>query len=286
MIRGSKSSMAAAVADVMALVPWWAGCALALLSYLLLHRVATQEDVAIISNAQSSPLLTQDIWRTFAFFGQYLLPPLCLADAAFSALQRHRRQKSIGEVTGSKAADALDGISWQQFELLVGEAFRRQGFQVAGNRGGADSGVDLVLRKGGEKFFAQCKQWKSSTVGVTVVRELYGVMAAKGATGGFVVTSGRFTNEAKRFAGGRNVKLIDGSTLFKLIKKVQTARAEGDSEPAMQEAFAPTHAFATPSCPQCAKPMVQHTAKRANTAGRAFWGCSDYPACRGKRKID
>ncbi len=39
-------------------------------------------------------------------------------------------------------------------------------------------------------------------VGVDVVRELYGVMAAKGATGGFVVTSGRFTEDAKAFAQG------------------------------------------------------------------------------------
>ena len=46
-------------------------------------------------------------------------------------------------------------------------------------------------------------------VGVDVVRELYGVMAARGATGGFVVTSGRFTEEANRFASGRNVTLVD-----------------------------------------------------------------------------
>jgi restriction system protein len=45
-------------------------------------------------------------------------------------------------------------------------------------------------------FLVQCKQWKAFKVGVQVVRELYGLMAAHGAAGGFVVTSGRFTDEA------------------------------------------------------------------------------------------
>ena len=33
-----------------------------------------------------------------------------------------------------------------------------------------------------EKFLVQCKQGKAYIVGVDVVRELYGVMAAKGAS--------------------------------------------------------------------------------------------------------
>ncbi|KJA09014.1 hypothetical protein RP29_18765, partial [Acidovorax temperans] len=75
--------------------------------------------------------------------------------------------------------------------------------------------------KGTEKFLVQCKQWKAFKVGVDVVRELYGVMAARGATGGFVVTSGRFTAEAKAFAEGRNVQLVDGPRLFSMIKQAK-----------------------------------------------------------------
>jgi len=59
----------------------------------------------------------------------------------------------------------------------------------------------------------QCEQWRAFKVGVDVVRELYGVVAATGAIGGFVVTSGRFTSEASAFASGRNVTLIDGAAL-------------------------------------------------------------------------
>ena len=81
----------------------------------------------------------------------------------------------------------------------------------------ADGGVDLVLKKNNETHFVQCKQWKAYKVGVQIVRELYGVMAAKGAVGGYVVTSGVFTDEAKSFAEGRNIELIDGNILTEWI---------------------------------------------------------------------
>lgn len=50
-------------------------------------------------------------------------------------------------------------------------------------------------------------------------------MAAKGATGGFVVTSGRFTEDAKAFTQGRNVQLVDGPELLAMIKRAQRSLA-------------------------------------------------------------
>ncbi len=40
----------------------------------------------------------------------------------------------------------------------------------------------------------------------------------------------------------------------------------------------------TPSCPKCNKPMRLRTAKQGSNAGSQFWGCSDYPNCKGTRK--
>ena len=34
-------------------------------------------------------------------------------------------------------------------------------------------------------------------------------------------------------------------------------------------------------CPRCGAPMVLRTAKRGDRAGKQFYGCSKYPACRG-----
>ena len=55
-------------------------------------------------------------------------------------------------------------------------------------------------------------------VSVQVVRELYGVMAARGAASGIVVTSGTFTQDAIKFASGRNVRLIAGDDLRELVR--------------------------------------------------------------------
>ncbi len=287
MARRRKSSAVEDWVDLIAMLPWWAGCVLAFVIYVLLHRVAAQPVLTAVAPGQIGPAMVQTLWRTFASIGQYLLPLICLFGAAVSAYRRRHRQHLMAGVVGSKAADALDHMSWQEFELLVGEAFRLQGYQVTetGGGGGADGGIDLVLRKGGEKYLVQCKQWKSFSVGVTVVRELYGVMAAKGAAGGFVVTSGRFTDEAKAFASGLNVKLIDGPLLHGLIKQAIASQGVGARSAAGQEAPSPAAATAPPSCPVCTKPMVRRTAKRGNQPGNAFWGCSGYPACRGTRPI-
>ena len=38
-----------------------------------------------------------------------------------------------------------------------------------------------------------------------------------------------------------------------------------------------------PHCPNCNKVMVSRVAKRGSVAGRNFWGCPEYPRCRGTR---
>ncbi len=123
-------------------------------------------------------------------------------------------------------------------------------------------------------------------MGVDVVRQLYGVMAAKGATGGFVVTSGRFTEDAIGFASGRNVTLIDGPKLHGLLGQAKSgldrSPASSDAVPIVPSGVAPSQSM---SCPLCAKSMVRRTAKRGANAGGAFWGCAGYPTCRGTRPI-
>lgn len=38
-----------------------------------------------------------------------------------------------------------------------------------------------------------------------------------------------------------------------------------------------------PHCPTCNKVMVPRVSKRGGMAGRNFWGCPEYPRCRGTR---
>lgn len=291
MARRKKTSPVEDLMDLVAMLPWWAGVGLAFVSYLLLHGVASQAVVAATQPGQMGTMVTQTLWKTFASIGQYALPIICVAGAGMSAWRRHERKQLVVDVAQSKASDALDGMSWPEFEMLVGEGFRLQGYKVVETGGGGpDGGVDLVLtrpgKNGGEKFLVQCKQWRAFKVGVDVVRELYGVMAAKGATGGFVVTSGRFTEDAISFASGRNVTLIDGPKLHGLLRQAKTVNDRSAARLAeasfVQPGAAPTQ---TSSCPLCSKPMARRTAKRGANAGGEFWGCTGYPACRGTRPI-
>lgn len=304
MAKRRKSSTAEDLMDLVALLPWWAGVVLALVSYWVLHAIATRPLPAAQSAQQIGQLTTTAIWQGLATGGQYLLPMICLFGAVMSAVRRQRRRALFDTTSVSNSADALQNMSWQQFELLVGEGFRRRGYTVKEvGGGGADGGVDLVLTKAGEKSFVQCKQWKAFKVSVSTVRELYGVMAAHGAAGGFVVTSGRFTQEAAAFASGRNIRLIDGPALMQFLRE---ARGKAEASSSLSKAASP-HATAAsarsaesagvaqameptmsahPLCPRCDRPMVRRVAKRGIAAGKAFWGCSDFSAgCRGTREI-
>ena len=277
-----KTSAVEDLLDLGAMLPWWGGVALAVISYLVLHGLTGFAAASVTRPGQVIGLM----FGSLAIMGQYLIPPIFLLGAAISAWKRSKRTELISNVAQAKGANALDGMSWREFEMLVGEAFRLQGFDVVETGGGgADGGVDLVLRKGSEKFLVQCKQWKAYKVGVDIVRALYGVMAATRATGGFVVTSGTFTAEAKAFADGLNVTLMDGQRLFGMVQQARQARA---SKKGNVESIAEIQSTAHPSaqsCPVCASSMVKRTAKKGANAGSQFWGCAKYPGCRGTRAM-
>jgi restriction system protein len=282
MARRRRKSNAEAVTEVIALLPWWGCLMLAVASWVMFHFVATRP----VATPDASGRLGTDFFLGVWFRGisialQYAAPMVCIFAAIMSYVQRKKRAALLAEATGSTSADALNGISWREFELLVGEAFRVQGYQVKEQGGAqADGGVDLVLRKGSEVFLVQCKQWKAFKVGVDVVRELYGVMAARGAAGGFVVTSGRFTEDAVAFASGRNVRLVDGTKLFGLLRQ---ARSSLSAAPAVVAASDQGSASTTPLCPKCNAAMVRRTARKGANGGTQFWGCSRFPACHGTR---
>jgi restriction system protein len=272
-----RTSAAEDFVDLVAMLPWWGGVAAAVGFYLVLHRYAAPPDLSAVAPGQAAAVLLQGgIISAFARIGQYLLPFLCLLAALISFLRRRKRQGLLRDAAHSSDAKPLDGISWRDFEMLVGEAYRTQGYAVTETGGGgADGGVDLLLRKEGKTYLVQCKQWKAFTVPVNIVRELYGVMVHRKADGGFVITSGRFTADAAAFAKGKNIQLVDGA---KLIAQIRSAGAV----PAAAPATAPVESE-QPSCPQCGSGMVRRTAKKGTNAGNQFWGCSRYPQCRGVR---
>jgi hypothetical protein len=68
----------------------------------------------------------------------------------------------------------------------------------------------------------------------------------------------------------------------KLIRSVRSARAarQANSGNNANVGFA-----GGIHCPICNSQMVKRTARRGAKAGEHFWGCYNYPTCRGTRPI-
>lgn len=275
-----KQSVLADLVVICSRLHWSVSVGLAAISYVVLHHFAGLPHAAPNGLSGMGQFVGRQLGITLASFFQYVLPICFVAGAVVSVFQQRRNGKLHARVAAAPTRNALEGMSWRDFEAIVGETFRRKGFEVLSRGGkGPDGGVDIELRLGTDKYLVQCKQWKTKQVGVAVVRELFGVMTAEHAVGGFVVASGQFTEEARRFVEGRAIELVDTQVLLQMVQETQvTGRTVPSNLPASS-----TEQRANPTCPRCGSAMALKRAKRGAGAGQEFWGCTTYPGCRGTR---
>jgi len=268
---------------IAAKMPWQAGLVLALLSFIGLHIIAVHfaSPLGASDKGHIDALVTHTFLATVAPLAEVIIPPALVLGAGVSAW---RRSRASALFDGTGPAAAAKPLSWSEFEQLVAELFRRQGYAVTENLlGGADGGVDLVLMKGNEHALVQCKNWRAQPVGASVVRELKGVMATRGIPCGFVVSSGTFTSQAKAFAAEARISLVDGQQLMSIRRQLSKPAVghEGAKFGAITELATVDATDAPPACPRCGRPMVRRQARRGTNAGGEFWGCGSFPRCRG-----
>jgi restriction system protein len=205
-------------------LPWWMGPPMAGVAYVLL-RFAFPALAGVFPHPDVSPV--QQGAHNFLDPAVGGLPERLAPWAAglvlfmwlVSLLRKWKRS-----VLFHNAADPtyLRGMHWQDFEELVGEYYRRNGFWVEQHGGAmADGGIDLVLKKEDRTTLVQCKHWKARKVGVRPVRAFLGVMNHKNASKGIMVTSGHFTNEARDFAHQNRIELVEGHQLADMIHAVR-----------------------------------------------------------------
>ncbi len=180
------------------------------------------------------------------------------------ARERGRARAAAIDDTGSIAA--LRRKPWGEFEILVGEAFRRKGYLVK-QRGGfqRDRGTDLIAERGSERVIIQCKHWLRWKVHEDAVKVLYADVTSQGFTEGWLVTSGHFTGYAVRWAKGKPIRLVDGPGLIDLIGSGSAVT----SPPRATRRV--TESEQTPVCPNCGS-QLGHLANRYDQS--RFWGCS------------
>lgn len=262
--------------DDVAAMPWPIGLGIGICGYLAISHVAP----ALLARGDSmAARMFASLGSLFNLFGWLCLIACTLA--AFASWLRARRTRELLDTR--RGLDDIAALGWRDFERLVGEAYRRRGYTVEETGlGGADGGIDLVLRRDGKRILVQCKQWRREKVPVNVVREMYGLLTHHRADAVHIAALGGFTPDAAKFAAGKPIELVDGATLLAMIREAQGAGQGGAGPgPRIEPALAASTDSATaPECPRCGAAMVRRKNRRDASE---FWGCSRFPACKATR---
>ncbi|NVK23737.1 MAG: restriction endonuclease [Gammaproteobacteria bacterium] len=250
-------------------LPWQVSAVLSISAYLILTLV--------IPNIVTPSPITQPLVQALHNYAIYIAAFLILP-APFAYLNSRKKRLRLET---QKTLETIKQLSWQEFEQLIAEYYRRLGFSVSENtQAGPDGGVDIVLNKDNEVILVQCKQYRNKPVGVSVVREMFGIKEANRANKVVVVTTCHFTKEAIKFAADKDIELIGGNMLMPMIQSVQI-----DSKVVVENIITEGQSRAIKTCPKCGASLVLRTAKKGSNAGNQFWGCSTYPKCRFTKNI-
>jgi HJR/Mrr/RecB family endonuclease len=147
-------------------------------------------------------------------------------DELFSLFDLKVRPNRPAAPTSSKQIRLAD-IGPYDFEILVADLYRKQNFHVEHTGGSGDGGVDVLAERktstGVERYVIQCKH-VSSPVGPEVLRSHWGVVSSDLSYNvGVVVTSSEFTADARAFARGKRLDLIDRQKLVELLRQWEVA---------------------------------------------------------------
>jgi restriction system protein len=198
-------------------MPWWAGVPLAIVTYLVFDFLAHLFGLAhggidgIICGY--APLIAR------------YAPPVILFVWVVAVIQQTYRVHLLRSRPGIEPIRAL---SWREFEILVREAIRSQGYTFEERSGAQPDGrMEFVARRAGESILIQCKQWKDWRVGVRAVRELYLRLHFDGTSSAVIITTGEFTRAAQDYAEGEPIRLMDGAALVEFINPCAGRRETG-----------------------------------------------------------
>lgn len=198
----------------------------------------------------------------------------------------HRRPSPASRVEPTATAQApkptvwsielIRDLEWKRFEDVCQQYYEKKGIRSETTPLGPDGGIDIRLyqdESGRPTSIVQCKAWGERRVGVGPVRELLGVMTHEKIGKAFFMTSGSYSDEAKRIAEANRITLIDGTMLLLMIQRLPLNAQQS------LLSFATDGDYKTPTCPSCGVKMKSVPGQRGRPD---FWGCINYPVCRQK----
>ncbi len=136
------------------------------------------------------------------------------------AAKRHEVAATLQKELNARyrTIEYVRGLGGRRFEYFVAELFSSMGYKVEVTNASGDGGVDAKATKEGKTIVIQCKNYKNP-VGSGVVRDFFAAMIDAGVSEGIIVSTSTFSAHAEDFAARRNIRLIDGEELLKLIEQ-------------------------------------------------------------------
>jgi restriction system protein len=132
-----------------------------------------------------------------------------------------RQLRSPNAARVAAALDVVGSMSWREFSSALEEAFRRDGYVTRRLDGGA---ADFEMTRAGRSSLVSCKRWKAASTGVESLRDLDAATKAREADEGIYVAVGGVTENARRYAADKRLRVLEGVELAKLIGVVRRAR--------------------------------------------------------------
>ena len=157
----------------------------------------------------------------FALMRQFL--PNLLAAATtlpFVALACYAAWLQAQEPSQKRVAETLEklrAMRWPEFSKLIGDSFRREGYEVEPSRRAA---ADLELRKSGYLTLVAGKRWKVPQCGIGPLKELADAVRAADAREGYFVTAGSISETAREFAAANRIRVLQGDALVKQVGRI------------------------------------------------------------------
>jgi restriction system protein len=119
---------------------------------------------------------------------------------------------------GARTLNQIDLMPGEEFEHLVAQLLKRQGYQAEVTKSSGDLGVDVVARHGQDRIAVQVKR-QEKPVSRRAVSDAVAGMPAYECTAAMVVTNNYFTDGAKSLADLHGCELADRDTLALWIGK-------------------------------------------------------------------
>jgi hypothetical protein len=119
---------------------------------------------------------------------------------------------------------AVRELAWDGYFALVGDIFRREGYEVFGGEGPDGDVIDMEAVRGAERLLVNCQLRGLDQIGVEPLSEMF-VVAQRNEAGVAIVSDGDFAPEAWTFADEQGIAIIDKEILTGLVLELTLGNA-------------------------------------------------------------